>query len=193
MLLNRRSYLRKLSDEDIISLYKEKQWSSCIDELYQRYSHLVFGVCLKYVKQIENAEDITLTLFTSLTQKLLQHQVQHFKSWIYVSARNSSLMFLRANKKSEELMQDDHLFDESEFLLEEKHQKDELLDNLSAVFDELKEEQKLCIQLFYLEKKSYEEVAQLTHYTLKEVKSHLQNGRRNLKILLEKRKASHGI
>jgi RNA polymerase sigma factor (sigma-70 family) len=193
MLLNRRSYLRKLSDEDIISLYKEKQWSSCIDELYQRYSHLVFGVCLKYVKQIENAEDITLTLFTSLTQKLLQHQVQHFKSWIYVSARNSSLMFLRANKKSEELMQDDHLFDESEFLLEEKHQKDELLDNLSAVFDELKEEQKMCIQLFYLEKKSYEEVAQLTHYTLKEVKSHLQNGRRNLKILLEKRKASHGI
>lgn len=193
MLLNRRSYLRKLSDEDIISLYKEKQWSSCIDELYQRYSHLVFGVCLKYVKQIENAEDITLTLFTSLTQKLLQHQVQHFKSWIYVSARNSSLMFLRANKKSEELMQDDHLFDESEFLLEEKHQKDELLDNLSAVFDELKEEQKMCIQLFYLEKKSYEEVAQITHYTLKEVKSHLQNGRRNLKILLEKRKASHGI
>ncbi|MFZ9587123.1 MAG: RNA polymerase sigma factor [Crocinitomicaceae bacterium] len=193
MLLNRRSYLRKLSDEDIISLYKEKQWSSCIDELYQRYSHLVFGVCLKYVKQIENAEDITLTLFTSLTQKLLQHQVQHFKSWIYVSARNSSLMFLRANKKSEELMQDDHLFDESEFLLAEKHQKDELLDNLSAVFDELKEEQKMCIQLFYLEKKSYEEVAQLTHYTLKEVKSHLQNGRRNLKILLEKRKASHGI
>ncbi|MFZ9613160.1 MAG: RNA polymerase sigma factor [Crocinitomicaceae bacterium] len=193
MLLNRRSYLRKLSDEDIISLYKEKQWSSCIDELYQRYSHLVFGVCLKYVKQIENAEDITLTLFTSLTQKLLQHQVQHFKSWIYVSARNSSLMFLRANKKSEELMQDDHLFDESEFLLAEKQQKDELLDNLSAVFDELKEEQKMCIQLFYLEKKSYEEVAQLTHYTLKEVKSHLQNGRRNLKILLEKRKASHGI
>ncbi|MEY4658576.1 MAG: hypothetical protein RJB36_342 [Bacteroidota bacterium] len=193
MLLNRRSYLRKLSDEDIISLYKEKQWSSCIDELYQRYSHLVFGVCLKYVKQIENAEDITLTLFTSLTQKLLQHQVQHFKSWIYVSARNSSLMFLRANKKSEELMQDDHLFDESEFLLAEKQQKDELLDNLSAVFDELKKEQKLCIQLFYLEKKSYEEVAQLTHYTLKEVKSHLQNGRRNLKILLEKRKASHGI
>ncbi len=193
MLLNRRSYLRKLSDEDIISLYKEKQWSSCIDELYQRYSHLVFGVCLKYVKQIENAEDITLTLFTSLTQKLLQHQVQHFKSWIYVSARNSSLMFLRANKKSEELMQDDHLFDESEFSLAEKQQKDELLDNLSAVFDELKKEQKLCIQLFYLEKKSYEEVAQLTHYTLKEVKSHLQNGRRNLKILLEKRKASHGI
>lgn len=154
MLLNRRSYLRKLSDEDIISLYKEKQWSSCIDELYQRYSHLVFGVCLKYVKQIENAEDITLTLFTSLTQKLLQHQVQHFKSWIYVSARNSSLMFLRANKKSEELMQDDHLFDESEFLLAEKQQKDELLDNLSAVFDELKKEQKLCIQLFYLEKRA---------------------------------------
>lgn len=96
-------------------------------------------------------------------------------------------------KKSEELMQDDHLFDESEFSLAEKQQKDELLDNLSAVFDELKKEQKLCIQLFYLEKKSYEEVAQLTHYTLKEVKSHLQNGRRNLKILLEKRKASHGI
>ena len=57
MLLNRRSYLRKLSDEEIISLYKEKQWAGCIDELYHRYSHMVFGVCLKYVKQIENAEE----------------------------------------------------------------------------------------------------------------------------------------
>ena len=188
MLLNRRSYLRKLSDEEIISLYKEKQWTGCIDELYQRYSHMVFGVCMKYVKQIENAEDLTLSLFTSLTEKLMKHQVQHFKSWLYVSARNSSLMFLRANKMSQELKDDDILYDDGDQRLDEKLEQDELLERLTMVFDELKQEQRICIDLFYLQKKSYEEVSQITQYSMKEVKSHLQNGRRNLKLLLEKRK-----
>jgi RNA polymerase sigma-70 factor (ECF subfamily) len=188
MLLNRRSYLRKLSDEEIISLYKEKQWTGCIDELYQRYSHMVFGVCMKYVKQIENAEDLTLSLFTSLTEKLMKHQVQHFKSWLYVSARNSSLMFLRANKMSQELKDDDNLYDDGDQRLDEKLEQDELLERLTMVFEELKQEQRICIQLFYLQKKSYEEVSQITQYSMKEVKSHLQNGRRNLKLLLEKRK-----
>jgi RNA polymerase sigma-70 factor (ECF subfamily) len=180
-----------LSDEDIISLYKEKQWNSCIDELYQRYSHMVFGVCLKYVKQTENAEDLTLSLFASLTEKLLQHQVQHFKSWLYVSARNSSLMFLRANKMNQELKQDDLLYDDSDQRLDEKLEKDELIESLIMVFEELKQEQRICVQLFYLQKKSYEEVAKITNYSMKEVKSHLQNGRRNLKILLDKRKEDH--
>ena len=188
MLLNRRSFLRKLSDEEIISLYKEKQWTGCIDELYQRYSHMVFGVCMKYVKQIENAEDLTLSLFTSLTEKLMKHQVQHFKSWLYVSARNSSLMFLRANKLSQELKDDDILYDDGDQRLDEKLEQDELLERLTMVFDELKQEQRICIDLFYLQKKSYEEVSQITQYSMKEVKSHLQNGRRNLKLLIEKRK-----
>jgi RNA polymerase sigma-70 factor (ECF subfamily) len=191
MLLNRRSYVRKLSDEDIISLYKEKQWNSCIDELYQRYSHMVFGVCLKYVKQTENAEDLTLSLFASLTEKLLYHQVQHFKSWLYVSARNSSLMFLRVNKMNQELKEDDVLYDDSDQQLDEKLEKDALIDSLVMVFEELKKEQRICIQLFYLQKKSYEEITFITHYSLKEVKSHLQNGRRNLKLLLDKRKEEH--
>jgi len=191
MLFNRRSYVHKLSDEDIVSLYKEKQWNSCIDELYQRYSHMVFGVCLKYVKQTENAEDLTLSLFASLTEKLLQHQVQHFKSWLYVSARNSSLMFLRANKMNQELKQDDLLYDDSDQRLDEKLEKDELIESLIMVFEELKQEQRICVQLFYLQKKSYEEVAKITNYSMKEVKSHLQNGRRNLKLLLEKRKEGH--
>lgn len=191
MLLNRRSYVHKLSDEEIISLYKEKKWNSCIDELYQRYSHMVFGVCLKYVKQTENAEDLTLSLFASLTDKLLHHQVQHFKSWLYVSARNSSLMFLRANKMNTELKDDDVLYDDSEQRLDEKLEKDELIESLIMVFEGLKQEQRICVQLFYLQKKSYEEVAKITNYSIKEVKSHLQNGRRNLKLLLEKRKEDH--
>lgn len=191
MLLNKRTYVRKLSDEDIIALYKEKQWTLCIDELYRRYSHLVFGVCLKYVKQIENAEDLTLSLFASLSDKLLQHQVQHFKSWLYVSARNSSLMFIRSNKKSASPIEDDFFADESDELLNEKLEKDALLDQLTMVLEELKQEQRLCIQLFYIQKKSYDEITRITNYTLKEVKSHLQNGRRNLKLLIENRKEGH--
>lgn len=191
MLLNRKSFVRKLSDEDIISLYKEKRWTNCIDELYQRYAHMVFGVCLKYVKQVENAEDLTLSLFASLSEKLVHHQVQHFKSWLYVSARNSSLMFLRANKINLELKDDHLLYDDSDQRLDEKLEHDELIESLIEVFEELKQEQRICIQLFYLQKKSYEEVAHITTYSLKEVKSHLQNGRRNLKLLLEKRNEGH--
>jgi RNA polymerase sigma factor (sigma-70 family) len=191
MLLNKRTYVRKLSDEDIIALYKEKQWTTCIDELYTRYSHLVFGVCLKYVKQIENAEDLTLSLFASLSDKLLHHQVQHFKSWLYVSARNSSLMFIRSNKKGANPIADDFLADDGDERLNEKLEKDALIDQLTMVLEELKQEQRLCIQLFYIQKKSYDEITQITKYSLKEVKSHLQNGRRNLKILLDQRKEHH--
>jgi RNA polymerase sigma-70 factor (ECF subfamily) len=118
----------------------------------------------------------------------MKHQVQHFKSWLYVSARNSSLMFLRANKMSQELKDDDNLYDDGDQRLDEKLEQDELLERLTMVFEELKQEQRICIQLFYLQKKSYEEVSQITQYSMKEVKSHLQNGRRNLKLLLEKRK-----
>ena len=193
MLLNRRTYVRKLSDEDIIALYKEKQWTTCIDELYARYSHLVFGVCLKYVKQIENAEDLTLSLFASLSDKLLHHQVQHFKSWLYVSARNSSLMFIRSNKKISDPIADDFLADDGDERLNEKLEKDALIDQLTMVLEELKQEQRLCIQLFYIQKKSYDEITQITKYSLKEVKSHLQNGRRNLKILLDQRKEHHEL
>lgn len=192
MLLNKRSYLRKLSDEEIVSIYKRKQWNLCIDELYRRYSHLVFGVCLKYVKQIENAEDLTVTLFSSLSEKLLKHQVQHFKSWLYVTARNSSLMFLRSKKNMEELKQDDFIFDDSEKRFEEKLEQEELLASLTMLLEELKKEQRICIHLFYYQRKCYEEVASLTGFNLKEVKSHLQNGRRNLKNLLEQRHHGHG-
>jgi RNA polymerase sigma-70 factor (ECF subfamily) len=152
---------------------------------------MVFGVCLKYVKQIENAEDLTLSLFASLTEKLLHHQVQHFKSWLYVSAKNSSLMFLRATKMNQELKEDDVLYDDSDQRLDEKLEKDELIESLIMVFEELKKEQRICIQLFYLQKKSYEEITTITQHSLKEVKSHLQNGRRNLKLLMEKRKVDH--
>jgi hypothetical protein len=108
MLLNKRSFVRKLSDEDIISLYKEKLWTSCIDELYHRYAHMVFGVCLKYVKQIENAEDLTLSLFASLSDKLVQHQVQHLRpvhgfglrDGVGEQARSASLREFRERQRS---------------------------------------------------------------------------------------------
>jgi RNA polymerase sigma-70 factor (ECF subfamily) len=100
-------------------------------------------------------------------------------------------MFLRVNKMNQELKEDDVLYDDSDQRLDEKLEKDALIDSLVMVFEELKKEQRICIQLFYLQKKSYEEITVITHYSLKEVKSHLQNGRRNLKLLLDKRKGEH--
>jgi RNA polymerase sigma-70 factor (ECF subfamily) len=100
-------------------------------------------------------------------------------------------MFIRSNKKDVSLIEDDFFADESDDRLNEKLEKDALIDQLTMVLEELKQEQRLCIQLFYIQKKSYEEITQITQYNLKEVKSHLQNGRRNLKILLENRKEDH--
>lgn len=69
-------------------------------------------------------------------------------------------------------------------------EEDEIEANLNALdecIDVLKKEQKECVKLFFLEKKSYQEVNELTGIDLKKVKSNIQNGKRNLKICLEEK------
>lgn len=94
MFFNRNSY-NSYSDEEIISLYLKNKESKIIDELYKRYSHLVFGVCLKYLKQKENAEDATLEIFYLLSDKIEKHTIQNFKSWLFTITKNTCLMQLR--------------------------------------------------------------------------------------------------
>jgi RNA polymerase sigma factor (sigma-70 family) len=179
--------LSEFSDQELIQLYKESGEPEVVGYLFNRYTSLTYGVCLKYLKNREDAKDAVMNIFERLVVSLLDHEVTYFKSWLYVSTRNHCLMQLRAQKgkKTEEL---------SPFLMETgnyEHLEDatELEGNLVKLercLEKLAEEQQRCVRLFFLHQKCYQEISVETSYNLKQVKSYIQNGKRNLKICLER-------
>ncbi len=184
MLLKKRNTYQSFSDEELLSDYRKKQSSKIIGELYKRYGHLVFGTAMKYTKNKFDAEDITMIIFEKLPKKIISHDIQSFKSWLYMVSKNECLMFLRKKGNvSIELTREL----ESEDSLAQKEEQEVQLNLLEQAIDKLKDEQKKCIQLFYLEHKSYQEITELLLMDLKKVKSAIQNGKRNLKIQLEGR------
>jgi RNA polymerase sigma-70 factor (ECF subfamily) len=175
---------RQCSDEELILLFKEKQDSVFIGILYERYSHLVMGVALKYLKNVEESQDITSKIFEELPSKLTKHSVDFFKSWLYRVTMNEAFQVLR--KKGVEVTTDQFPSLESESLNSEEIQtKEKQLEALEQAIEDLKPEQKKCIQLFYLQEKSYVEIASELNLELMKVKSYIQNGKRNIKLQLE--------
>jgi RNA polymerase sigma-70 factor (ECF subfamily) len=184
MFLFKRTYYRQQSDEELLDLFRSKQDSRCLGELYERYGHLVFGVCLKYLKTKMDAEDMTSDLFEKLPKRILDHEITHFKSWLYTVTRNECFMLLRKKSIHSEEIQDQFLSD-NEPEHEEQLEKELMLEKLEGSVMGLKEEQRVCIHQFFMEKKSYEQISQDLQIPLKQVKSAIQNGKRNLKIRLD--------
>ena len=155
----------------------------------QRYTLLLYGVCMKYLKNEEEAKDAVQQIFLKAIAELQKYPVTYFKSWLYMVARNYCLMQLRDKGKMPvpvtEKMMVSEADDNNNFL--EHRQKDATLDVMEASLSELSEDQKKCITFFYLQKKSYHEIADITGFTAMQVKSHIQNGKRNLKIIMEKK------
>lgn len=148
--------------------------------------HLVYGLCLKYLKSRDDSQDAVMSIYEKITHTLLNTEVQHFKSWLYMVSKNYCLMELRKTN----LEQSGDVFMEMTEPVHLNDEEDEVEANLNALdecIDILKEEQKECVKLFFLEKKSYHEVNELTGIDLKKVKSNIQNGKRNLKICLEEK------
>ena len=58
---------------------------------------------------------------------------------------------------------------------------------IEASLNELGEEQKVCVTLFYLEQQSYQQVSGVTGFSMLQVKSFIQNGKRNLKLIVERK------
>jgi RNA polymerase sigma factor (sigma-70 family) len=175
------------TDEELIGLYKESGQLDIVGELYNRYTALVYGVCLKYLKNREESRDAVMQIFEKLIVSLKEHEVNMFKPWLYVTSRNFCLMQLRAQKGKN--------FQElSPFLMEngaQAHQEQGIdieanLQQLQKCMEELGSEQKRCVQLFYIEQKCYKEITDSTGFDLNKVKSYIQNGKRNLKICMEK-------
>ena len=186
MFRNRKNNYSSLSDQELIELFVLKNDSQVIAELYERYGHLVFGVCMKYLKHIQNAEDLTIALFADLPQKLKSHKILHFKSWLYITTKNSCLMLLRKKNGYNSSIEDLNLDIADEGRISTKEILETKLEALEIALEELNEKQAICIKAFYLEKRCYDEISKLENLTINEVKSHIQNGKRNLKMILSK-------
>ncbi|HIP31523.1 MAG TPA: sigma-70 family RNA polymerase sigma factor [Crocinitomicaceae bacterium] len=187
MLLNKRITYRKLSDAELISFYKKKNDSLIIGELYNRYSHLVMGAAMKYIKNKHDAEDITMVVFEKLPSSILKSNIKNFKSWLYTVTKNEVFqLFRKKGIQSTELKPESENYRlNEENSLDKAHAKEKQLLQLEGLVETLKENQKKCILLFYIECKSYQEISILLKMEVNAIKSAIQNGKRNLKIKLE--------
>lgn len=178
----------KTTDQELLKKYQQTGDIDYIAALYKRYVHLIFSVALKYLKVKEDAEDLSIKVFEVLQQKLPTQDISNIGGWIYTVTRNESLMELRSAKR---IKQKEIEFAGSMEYEEFEHHSIELdneenLKKLEECINSLVKEQKKCIELFYKQQKCYKEVANLTGYELKKVKSYLQNGKRNLIICMDK-------
>jgi RNA polymerase sigma-70 factor (ECF subfamily) len=172
---------RLLGDSELIAAYKESHENESFGVIYERYGHLVIGTCMKYLKDEFEAEDLTSKIFEELGDKITKHSIDYFKGWLYRLTKNECLMYLRKQQtKFLNQIQIDLLTEESE-INEEVEPKLVLLENKLL---ELKTEQEQCLRLFYLENKSYQEVSEMLNLNMNQVKSAIQNGKRNLKLIL---------
>ena len=189
--------LKKMSDDELIVAYKESENIEYVGELFQRKTHLIASLSLKFLKNETDAEDATYEIFEILCKDLLKHEVSNINSWLFSVTRNYCYKKLRKTinerEKLNEQKNSSNSFMEtgSDDDLLEKELLEEQLDLMEEMIEQLNEEQRICVKLFYLEKKSYVEIVEETQYELKKVKSYIQNGKRNIKILMDKRIADN--
>ncbi len=183
-----------ITDAELLDYYTSDSNSEWMGILLERYTLLLLGVCMKYLKNEEEAKDCVQQIFLKVLNEAGKYKIDYFKSWLYMVAKNHCLMRLRAvhSRNTKEI-------NEQVYIAAEDVDKSELIQNektyslLEEAMGELNEEQKLCVTLFYLQKKSYQQIAGLTSYNLLQVKSYIQNGKRNLKLLLEKKMKENGL
>ncbi len=179
-----------ISDQQLLEKFYADHNNEWLGILLQRYTLLLLGVCMKYLKNEDDAKDSVQQVFLKVIQELHKYKVEYFKSWLYMVAKNHCLMKLRdrQGKMPAELTErltatPGEETDQQVFL-----ENDHTLELMETSLKELNREQQQCVTLFYLQKKSYQEITEETGYTMLQVKSYIQNGKRNLKILIERKR-----
>lgn len=175
------------TDEELLLRYRLEGDLEILGKLYDPYMSLVYGVCLKYLKDREESKDAVMQIFEKLVIALRTHEVEHFRGWLYATARNHCLMQIRAskNRKFEEIGQAD-METASALHPEDGFEAELNMSRLEKCLEELVKEQKECVRLFYLQQKCYKEITVITGFDDNKVKSYIQNGKRNLKICMER-------
>lgn len=176
-----------ITDNDLLSRFYADNNQEWLGLLLQRYTLLLFGVCMKYLKDENEAKDCVQQILLKVLTEIPKYKIEYFKSWLYMVAKNHCLMKLRDKDKNVKELSDNGQFEMNETDKTELLQNEQTFDLLEKAIDELNSEQRQCITLFYLQKNSYQQIAGKTGFTLMQVKSYIQNGKRNLKLLLEKK------
>lgn len=185
--------IKSLTDADLLVKYRQTENNLFVGELYARYMHLVYGVCMKYFENAEDSHDATIEIFEKLLEDLKNHEIDYFKGWLYSVAKNHCLMKFRKDKTRIENRPDlqEELVKVMEWdtnvHLDNGSPKEEQLITVEEAILQLSAEQRLCIELFYLQEKSYQQIMEQTGFDFRQVKSFIQNGKRNLKNLLSRK------
>lgn len=181
--------LEELSDEELIDKYIRTDDEVYLTHLYQRYVPLMYGLCLKYLKNQQDAKDAVVFLYEELTVKIKKYEIAIFKNWLYSVTKYYCFSLLKEKKKEViiDFNADFMEFDKVDTLLDEKEIDEEKIKALNECMQKLPDTQRVCIEAFYMNDKSYVEIVEETSYNIKSVKSYIQNGRRNLKICLDKK------
>ncbi|HWJ89866.1 MAG TPA: sigma-70 family RNA polymerase sigma factor [Flavisolibacter sp.] len=176
-----------MTDTELLQLYEADRNQEWIGMLLQRYTLLLLGVCMKYLKNEHEARDCVQQIFLKVLTEVGKYRIDYFKSWLYMVAKNHCLMQLRAKgtRNTRELTDRHEAPNEADRY--ELVTTDQTYDLLEEAINELNGEQKQCVILFYLKKNSYTQISEKTGFTMMQVKSHIQNGKRNLKILIERK------
>jgi len=179
-----------ISDDELLQRFLKNKENEWLGILLQRYTFLLLGVCMKYLKNEEEARDTVQQIFLKVLQDVQKYKIENFKPWLYMVARNACLTILRDKKKLyyEEISDKNNFY--NDFTIDHEFinaQNDIPMEFLEEALKELNTEQKQCITLFYLQKNSYQEISDISGYSLLQVKSFIQNGKRNLKISIEKK------
>ncbi len=186
--------ISQANDNFLIEEYRQKQDKNLVGELFKRYTGFVFLISMKYLKDEDQSKDAVMQIFEKLFDDLLLHEIDNFKAWLHTVTRNHCLGILRKEQSMQKHL--DRIKENAVFMengqeehLINKDKTEKSIGNLEKALEKLKPEQKKCIQLFYLDEKMYKEIAEITGFSQKKVKSYIQNGKRNLKIILQKMSA----
>ncbi|MBK7886951.1 MAG: sigma-70 family RNA polymerase sigma factor [Bacteroidetes bacterium] len=174
------------SDEDLLSVYKATGDGEVMGVLYDRYAQLLFGFCMKYLKDEEGSKDVVGQLFAKLFDDLKRFEVQHFKAWVTRVAFNACMSRLESERRNVYVREEFPEVEESAGASEGVPDETEVLEAMKS----LKEEQRVCLELFYLNELSYAQVSERTGYQINQVKSFIQNGKRNLELYFRKKHES---
>ena len=184
--------IKALSDEVLFNLFQDNKNKEMMGELFKRYTHLVFGVCFKYLKDEEKARDAAMQVFEQLLTKPAKQDIRSFKDWLFILTKNHCLMLIRHEQAGQRVLNEKFYDLQSEIMesssrmhLYDAEEQEQRFARLRVALARLPDEQRQCVELFYYEDKSYQEITHLTGYDLNKVKSYLQNAKRNLKNMLD--------
>ena len=180
------------SDEELVLNYFNSGDKKYVGELFEKHVKTVFGVCLFYFRDKDMAKDAVMQIFEKLITELRKKEIKNFKAWLSFVVRNYCISELRKTKSKQFLPETYLEFEIKDPLLEEEEKigkinDDLMIDYLNEFIPQLKSNQKQCIELFYLQNKSYQEICEATAFSINEVKSFIQNGKRNLKLFIEEK------